>query len=251
MSAAKTSRDDDELELERRLLHCLLLEHDGLNIEDVASELGTDRFTAESLLNDEQRAGVVDLRIEDSVYVSLRKTTPGPSASVREALQATRRRRAASARKRRGLLIGIPVALLALAGLGFGVSRLPPASPAANPHASQTAAEEPSPRAPTAVTESQPAQPRATTSSAPLEERVEARVVAERKRQWTADLADREKRITTLTNDAESSGCAAKWTAGATCYVSHRRMSKTEFDEERAALASEAAQLRARLADSP
>ncbi|AKU99442.1 hypothetical protein AKJ09_06106 [Labilithrix luteola] len=240
MSAAKTARDDEELELERRLLHCLLLEHDGLNIEDVASELGTDRFAAESLLHDELRAGVVDLRVEDSVYVSLRKTAPGPSAAAREALQVARRRRATSAHQRRSLFIGIPAGLLVFGGLGFGISRLP--------HTRH--AESAQPAAPLA-TERPAEQPRAVNSDDGADQRVEARLLAERKRQWTADLADRERRITTLTNDAESSGCPAKWSAGATCYVSHRNMSKTEFDEERAALAAEAVQLRAHLTDTP
>jgi len=217
------SHELDPKEAERRLLHALLIEHEGLNVEDVAMELKIPRDRAEALLDAELRAGLVDLRIEDQVYVSLRRLRAADTALARADLT---RARDDALRKKRAVLVALPT--LAVAGLGWYVATRPPA---------------PATPAPTTL----PSPPGA---AGTFDERVEARLAGERRRQWEIDLADREQRLAKLDAEAKSSDCASKWSAGTTCYVSHRNMTRTDFDEERALLASEIAKLRRMLEQS-
>jgi len=218
------SHELDPKEAERRLLHALLIEHEGLNVEDVAMELKIPRDRAEALLDAELRAGLVDLRVEDQVYVSLRRLRTADTALARADLA---RARDDARRKKRAVLVASPT-LAIVAGLGWYVATRPP--PPATP-------------APTPL----PSPPGA---AGTFDERVEARLAGERRRQWEIDLADREQRLATLDAEAKSSDCASKWSAGTTCYVSHRNMTRTDFVEERALLASEIAKLRRMLEQS-
>src|SRR5690606_29260896 len=91
-AGGEMSEQLDSKELERRLLHALLLEHGGMTVEDVAAELGLTRAAAEELLDAELGAGLVDLRVEDQVYVSLRRVRPASAALVRAELEHARER---------------------------------------------------------------------------------------------------------------------------------------------------------------
>lgn len=210
--------------LERGLLHALLVEYDGLNIEDVACELDMTRPEAEALLDAEMRSGVVDLT-EDSVYISLRKTTSVSSAIARVRLAEARH--GLQARKR-VWLVAIPSAALALALVLYFAMR------------------------PSTATIDDPLVVSTPVGAAHVsfEDRAEARLAGERRRQWETDAMDRERRIMALETAAVAADCSMKWSAGAPCYVSHRNLSKAEFDEERALLTMELAKLRRLLAES-
>lgn len=130
-------------------------------------------------------------------------------------------------RKKRAVLVALPTLAL-VAGLGWYVATRPPPP--------ETPAPTPLPSPPGAA--------------GTFDERVEARLAGERRRQWEIDLADREQRLAKLDAEAKSSDCASKWSAGTTCYVSHRNMTRTDFDEERALLASEIAKVR-RMLEQP
>lgn len=214
----------DSKELERRLLHALLLEHGGMTVEDVAAELGLTRAAAEELLDAELRAGLVDLRIEDQVYVSLRKIRTTSAALVRAELEHAR---AGARRRKLALLVALPTAVIVAAGVWYVATRPPAPEPPA-----------------IAVTPSPPG------AAGNFDERVEARLAGARRRQWETDLADREQRLAKLDAEADSADCAEKWKAGATCYVSHRNMTRLDFDEERALLLSEITKLRRMLEHS-
>ena len=214
----------DSKELERRLLHALLLEHGGMTVEDVAAELGLTRAAAEELLDAELGAGLVDLRVEDQVYVSLRRVRPASAALVRAELEHPRER---ARRRKRALFLALPTLAIVAAGIWYVATRPPRPDPP-----------------PVAATPSPPG------AAGTFNERVEARLAGERRRQWEADLADRERRLTQLDAEATSADCAAKWNAGATCYVSHRAMTRLDFDEERALILSEIAKLRRMLDES-
>lgn len=211
----------DAKELERRLLHALLFEHGGLTVEDVAHALEISRDRADALLDAELRAGLIDLRVEDQVYVSLRKLRTAETAILRADLA---RARDDARRKKRALFVALPAGII-VAGLAWYVATRP----------------EPPPQA---MTPSPPG------AAAGFDERVEARLAGERRRQWEVDLADREQRLAKLDAEAAAADCVAKWKAGAACYVSHRNMTRADFDEDRALLASEIAKLRRMLEQS-
>jgi hypothetical protein len=235
-------------ELERRLLHALLLEHDGLNVADVASELGIERARAEAILELEQRAGVVDLRVEDSVYITLRKTKSLTVSEASAALLSARRERAARQTRRTAMLVGVPLAATSIATFAWYCATRPvgPPSTAVPANMASAAAAIPASTASAGA----PVALGAPSAARTLDDRVEARLAGERRRQWELDAADRERRIAELDAAANEGDCASKWNAGAVCYVSHRNMSGAEFDEERAGLTSELAKLRRLLEQS-
>jgi len=223
----KTRADVDIEILERRLLHALLIEHDGMKIADVVCELEVTPQKANELLASEQRDGGVDLNVNDFVYLSLRKTKTATAEALRSELSLARRNiDAARARKRAILLIAGPIAAGVIALAWWGATYTP--SP---PTQGQVGGTAPSP-------------PVVRAESPSLDERVNARLAGEQRRQWEIEAADRERRIAALDAAATAASCANQWNKGASCYVSHRNMSRAEFDEERATLASELARLR-------
>lgn len=216
-------------EAERAALHALLFEHrEGLALADVAVELGLTETRAEELLRAQERRELVRSEVDEREgvlrYVTLRVSAPSIDArAARAALAASRAAvRDGAARVWRIVATGLLTALLAMTGW-FAIHRTD-----------------------VAATEARPS----TYALASGDEHASARHASSQHRAWKAEADDLTARLGRLDGDARSNDCAARWTSGKACYVSHRSMTRPVFDAERARMTLRDAELRRLLEES-